>query len=51
MSAMEKWDDEAFILAMSEAIRDKDITEEPVNLSAERQNQVISWTEFAGDFT
>ncbi|MEQ4950232.1 hypothetical protein ABN150_13020 [Klebsiella oxytoca] len=51
MSAMEKWDDDAFIQAMTEVILDKDISEEPVNLSAERQDQVISWTEFAGDFT
>ncbi|HDD0185569.1 TPA: hypothetical protein O9V12_002480 [Escherichia coli] len=25
--------------------------EEPVNLAAERQNPVISWDEFAGNYT
>lgn len=50
MSAMEKWDDDAFIQAMSEAIGEADNESEPVNLAAERQNQVISWREFSGDF-
>lgn len=50
MSAMEKWDDDAFIQAMSEAIGDADNESEPVNLAAERQNPVISWSEFAGDY-
>ncbi|CAH6306614.1 TPA: hypothetical protein ACYRSE_005498 [Klebsiella michiganensis] len=40
MSAAEKWDDDE---------RDFD-DDEPVNLSAERQNPVISWDEFAGNF-
>ncbi|EJG2193362.1 hypothetical protein CIZ71_RS12045 [Klebsiella oxytoca] len=50
MSAMERWDDDAFIMAMSEAIGDADNESEPVNLAAERQNPVISWSEFAGDY-
>ncbi|MHA3924532.1 hypothetical protein ACX13C_06560 [Klebsiella oxytoca] len=50
MSAMEKWDDDAFIQVMSEAIGDADNEGEPVNLAAERQNPVISWSEFAGDY-
>lgn len=50
MSAMEKWDDDAFIQVMSEAIGETDNEREPVNLAAERQNPVISWSEFAGDY-
>lgn len=52
MSAAERWDDDAFVRLMADVIPaspgDKD---EPVNLEAERQNPVISWAEFAGDFT
>ncbi len=50
MSAMEKWDDDAFIQAMNEAIGDADNESEPVNLADERQNPVIAWEEFAGNF-
>lgn len=51
MSAAEKWDDEKFIQLMSDAIGERDFDDdEPVNLSAERQNPVISWDEFAGNF-
>lgn len=52
MSAQEQWSDEAFIRLMRDVIADSDQDErEPVNLAAERQNQVISWAEFSGDFT
>ncbi|MCU6582489.1 hypothetical protein NLL46_27255 [Klebsiella pneumoniae] len=51
MSAAEKWDDEEFIQLMSDAIGERDFDdEEPVYLFAERQNPVISWDEFAGNF-
>ncbi|MCM3337016.1 hypothetical protein M3605_22340, partial [Bacillus subtilis] len=51
MSAAEKWDDNEFIQLMSDVIGERDFDDdEPVNLSAERQNPVISWDEFAGDF-
>ena len=49
MSVMEKWDDDAFIQVMGEAISDADNESEPVNLAVERQNPVITWCEFAGD--
>lgn len=52
MSAAERWDEDAFVRLMADVIPvapdDKD---DPVNLAAERQNPVISWAEFAGDFT
>nr|WP_164919138.1 hypothetical protein [Citrobacter freundii] len=52
MSAMERWDDDAFLRMMAYVIPDTpDEKDEPVNLAAERQNPVISWAEFAGDFT
>ncbi|HAT3650488.1 MULTISPECIES: hypothetical protein [Klebsiella/Raoultella group] len=51
MSAAEKWDDDEFIQLMSDAIGKRDFDDdEPVNLSSERQNPVISWDEFAGNF-
>ncbi|EMD6394905.1 hypothetical protein [Klebsiella pneumoniae] len=51
MSAAEKWDDDEFIQLMSDAIGERDLDDdEPVNLSAERQNPVINWDEFAGNF-
>lgn len=51
MSAAEKWNDDEFIQLMSDAIGKRDADDdEPVNLSAERQNPVISLDEFAGDF-
>ncbi|EMG9923925.1 TPA: hypothetical protein ACPFO5_001630 [Citrobacter freundii] len=52
MSVAERWDDDAFIRLMADLIpADPDEKDEPVNLAAERQNPVISWEEFAGDFT
>lgn len=52
MIAMERWDDDAFVRLMRDAIPPTPVDdEEPVNLAAERQNPVISWSEFAGDFT
>lgn len=52
MSAMERWDDDAFVRLMRDVIPDTpDDDNEPVNLAAERQNPVISWAAFAGDFT
>lgn len=52
MSAMERWDDDAFVRLMRDAIPDaQEEKDEPVNLAAERQNPVISWAEFSGDFT
>ncbi|WP_368763980.1 hypothetical protein [Klebsiella quasipneumoniae] len=51
MSAAEKWNDDEFIQLMSDAICERDFDDdEPVNLSAERQNPAISWDEFAGNF-
>lgn len=50
MSAMEKWDDDTFIQAMSEAIGEADNESEPLNLAAESQNPVITWREFSGDY-
>lgn len=51
MSAMERWDDDAFVRLMKDVIsEDSEESAEPVNLSAERQNPVISWEEFAGNF-
>lgn len=52
MSVAERWDDDAFIRLMADVIPSAtDEKDEPVNLAAERQNPVISWAEFAGDFT
>lgn len=52
MSAAERWDEESFLRLMADVIPvTPDENDEPVNLAAERQNQVISWAEFAGDFT
>ena len=52
MSAMERWDDDASVRLMRDVIPDApEENEEPVNLAEERQNPVISWEEFAGDFT
>lgn len=51
MSAMEKWDDDAFVRLMSDVIAESPIEDsEPVNLATERQNPTISWDEFAGNF-
>lgn len=51
MSAMERWDDDAFLRMMSDVISDAEVEDaEPVNLAAERQNPVVSWDEFAGNF-
>lgn len=52
MSAMERWDDDAFLRLMADAIGDVESEDgDPVSLAAERQNPVINWSEFAGDFT
>ena len=52
MTAAERWDEESFLSLMRDVIPDKaESDDEPVNLAAERQNPVISWDEFAGDFT
>ncbi|MGY9371907.1 hypothetical protein [Citrobacter pasteurii] len=52
MSVAERWDDDAFIRLMADLIpADPYEKDEPVNMAAERQNPVISWAEFAGDFT
>jgi len=52
MSAQEQWSDEAIISLLRDVIADSDQDEqEPVSLAAERQNPVISWQEFSGDFT
>lgn len=52
MSAMERWDEDAFVRLMRDVIPDaQDDDDDPVNLDAERQNPLISWAEFAGDFT
>jgi hypothetical protein len=49
---MERWDDDAFVRLMRDVIPDTpDDDNEPVTRAAERQNPVISWAEFAGDFT
>lgn len=51
MKAMERLGDEAFIQAMSKVISEApNENDESVNLAAERQNQVISMEEFAGNF-
>lgn len=52
MSVAKRWDDDAFIRLMADVIGDVEAEDDdPVNLAAERQNPVISWAEFAGDFT
>lgn len=51
MSAVERWDEDVFVRLMKDVIADEADDDEPVNLAAERQNPVISWDEFAGDFT
>ena len=51
MSAVERWDEDAFVRLMSGEIAADADADEPVNLAAERQNPVISLPEFAGDFT
>lgn len=51
MSAMERWDDDAFLRLMADVIVDVEAEDdEPVHLATERQNPVVSWNEFAGDF-
>lgn len=52
MSAMERWDDDAFLRLMADVISDAEVEDaELVNLAAERQNPVVSWDEFAGNYT
>ncbi|MDS0076765.1 hypothetical protein QU609_10545 [Enterobacter hormaechei subsp. hoffmannii] len=52
MTAEEQWDEESFLRLMRDVLPEKpDGDDEPVNLAAERQNPVISWDEFAGNYT
>lgn len=52
MTAAEWWDEESFLRLMHDVIPEKpENYNEPVNLAAERQNPVISWDEFAGNYT
>ena len=52
MTAAERCDKESFLRLMRDVLPEKpENDDEPVNLAAERQNPVISWAEFAGDFT
>lgn len=51
MSALEQWDDDAFVRLMKDVIADsEERKEQSVNLDAERRNPVVSWDEFAGNF-
>lgn len=51
MTAAEWWDEESFLRLKHDVLQDKpEGNDEPVNLAAERQNPVISWDEFAGNF-
>lgn len=51
MSAMERWDDDAFLRLMTDVVGDVEVEgDDPVNLATERQNPVVSWDEFAGNF-
>lgn len=51
MSAMERWDDDAFLRLMADVIGEVEAEDkEPVSLAAERQNPVVSRDEFAGNF-
>ncbi|EEC3834713.1 hypothetical protein R0S61_003663 [Salmonella enterica] len=43
------FDDEEFIALISPEIDEE--VEQQINLAAERQNQVISWDEFAGYYS
>jgi len=52
MTAAELWDEESFLRLMRDVLPEKpEGDDEPVNLAAERQNPVISWDEFAGNYT
>lgn len=52
MTAAERWDEESFLRLMRDVLTEKpDGDDEPVNLAAERQNAVISWDEFVGNYT
>lgn len=52
MTAAERWDEESFLRLMRDALPEKpEGDDEPVNLDAERQNPVINWDEFAGNYT
>ncbi|EOZ9295999.1 hypothetical protein ACQYD2_000247 [Enterobacter hormaechei] len=47
----ERWDEESFLRLMRDVLPEKPEGDyEPVNLDAERQNPVISWDEFAGNY-
>jgi len=52
MTAAERLDEESFLRLMLDLLPEKpEGDDEPVNLAAERQNAVISWDEFAGNYT
>lgn len=52
MTAAERWDEESFLRLMHDVIPEKPENDnEPVNLAAERQDPIISWDEFAGNYT
>ena len=52
MAAAERCDEESFLRLMRDVLPEKpEGDDEPVNLAAERQNPVISWDEFAGNYT
>lgn len=52
MTAEELCDEESFLRLMRDVLPEKpEGDDEPVNLAAERQNPVISWDEFAGNYT
>ncbi|WP_409243774.1 hypothetical protein [Enterobacter cloacae] len=52
MTAAERLDEESFLRLMRDVLPEKpEGDDEPVNLAAERQNPVISWDEFAGNYT
>ncbi|HDR2495910.1 TPA: hypothetical protein QCI22_002543 [Enterobacter roggenkampii] len=52
MTAAELWDEESFLRLMRDVLPEKpEGDDEPVNLAAERQNPVISWDEFVGNYT
>ena len=52
MTAAERWDEESFLRLIRYVLPEKpEGDDEPVNLAAERQNPVISWDEFVGNYT
>ncbi|WP_394119119.1 hypothetical protein [Enterobacter soli] len=52
MTAAERWDEESFLRLVRDVLPEEpESDDEPVNLAAERQNPVISWDEFTGNYT